>query len=134
MNKISIIKKIQLGERTFPIENQYSQLKFSFYCGEGGIKHQVILSSETSNLLNSLIESGQINNMVLAQNEVDKLQNLEDKKRVFPYRYQILNPVECNNTYLIIFDIYEYRGYYGCTVYGALQIKSTILINSHEQN
>ncbi|MCV9926830.1 hypothetical protein OIU83_04175 [Flavobacterium sp. LS1R49] len=134
MNKISIIKKIQLGENTFPIENPYSQLSFSFYCAKGGIKHQTILSIETSFLLNSLIDSGQIDNTVLAQNEIDKLQNLEDKKRDFPYRYQIFNPEECHNTYLLIFDIYEYRGYYSCTVYGVLQIESTILINDYEKN
>lgn len=34
MNKISIIKKIQLGEKKFPIENLNSQLNFSFYCGK----------------------------------------------------------------------------------------------------
>lgn len=134
MNKISVIKKIQLGENSFPIENQHSRLKFNFYCGNGGIKHQTILSLETSNLLESLIESGQLDNNDLAQNDVDKLENLEDKKRVFPYRYQIYNSQECNNNYLIIFDIYEYRGYYSCTVYGVLQIESKILIDNYEKN
>ena len=75
----------------------------------GGIKHQVILSTETSFLLNSLINSSHIDNTVLAQNEVDKLHNLVDKQRLFPFRYQILNPEECNNTYLIVFNIYECR-------------------------
>ncbi|CAA9203455.1 hypothetical protein [Flavobacterium collinsii] len=123
MNKISIIKKIQLGQKTFPIENLLSELHFNFYCGKGGIKHQVILSTETSSLLNLLIDSGQIDNTLLAKNEVDKLPNLENKQRIFPYRYQILNSEECNNTYLIVFDIYEYREYYSCTVYGVLQIE-----------
>jgi hypothetical protein len=134
MTKILIIKKIQLGESTFPIENQHSKLFFNFYCGNGGIKHQTILSLETSNLLDSLIESRQINNKDLAQNDVDKLQNLEDKKRQFPYRFQIYNSQECNNNYLIIFDIYEYRGYYSCTVYGVLHIESKILIDDYEKN
>jgi len=134
INKISIIKKIQLGENTFPIENQDSRLHFNFYCANGGIKHQTILSLESSNLLESLIESGDLNNNDLAQNDVDKLQHLEDKKREFPYRYQIYNSMECNNNYLIIFDIYEYRGYYSCTVYSVLQIESKILIDSYEKN
>lgn len=134
MNKILITKKIQLGESTFPIENLYSELHFNFYCANGGIKHKIIISLENSNLLSSLIESGQINNKDLAQNDVDKLQNLEDKKRPFPYRFLIYNSHECNNNYLIIFDIYEYRGYYTCTVYGVLQIESKILIDNYEKN
>jgi len=134
MNKISIIKKIQLGESTFPVENQNSKISFNFYCGNGGIKHSTILSLESSNLLDSLIESGQIDNKDLAQNDIDKLQNLEDKKRPFPYRFQIYNSQECNNNYLIIFDIYEFRGYYSFTIYGVLQIESTLSINNYEQN
>lgn len=35
MNKISIIKKIQLGDNSFPIQNLYSKLSFSFYCVNG---------------------------------------------------------------------------------------------------
>jgi hypothetical protein len=134
MNKILIIKKIQIGESTFPVENQNSKLSFNFYCGNGGIKHKTILSLENSNLLDSLIESGQIDNKDLAQNDIDKLQNLEDKKRPFPYRFQIYNSQECNNNYLIIFDIYEFRGYYSFTIYGVLQIESTLSINNYEQN
>lgn len=134
MNKISIIKKIQLGETTFPIENPHSELDFNFYCANGGIKHQTILSLENSNLLNSLRESGQINNKDLAQNDIDKLQNLEDTKKSFPYRFQIYNSQECNNNYLIIFDIYEYRGYYSYTIYGVLQIETKILIDNYEKN
>lgn len=134
MSEISIIKKIQLGENTFQIENPYSQLSFSFYCGKGEIKHQTILSTETSFLLNSLIDSGQIDYAVLAQNDVDKLQNLEDPKKIFPYRYQMLNQEQCHNTYLLIFDIYEYREHYSCTIYAVLQIESIILINNYEQN
>jgi hypothetical protein len=134
LNKILIIKKIQLGESTFPIENQNSKLSFNFYCGNGGIKHKTILSLENSNLLDSLIESGQIDIKDLSQNDIDKLQNLEDKKRPFPYRFQIYNSQECNNNYLIIFDIYEFRGYYSFTIYGVLQIESTLSINNYEQN
>jgi hypothetical protein len=92
LNKILIIKKIQLGESTFPIENQNSKLSFNFYCGNGGIKHKTILSLENSNLLDSLIESGQIDIKDLSQNDIDKLQNLEDKKRPSPidFKYIIL--------------------------------------------
>ena len=32
------------------------------------------------------------------------------------------------------FDIYEFRGYYGFTIYGVLQIESTPSINNYEQN
>ncbi|WP_417940284.1 hypothetical protein [Flavobacterium sp. RS13.1] len=124
MNQISIIKKIQLGENTFPIETPYSNLHFSFYCGNGGIKHKVIVSLENSKLLYSLIGSGQITNDELAKQDVAKLSDLENEERPFPFRYQIYNSNECNNNYLIIFDIYEYRGYYGYTVYAVLQLES----------
>ena len=60
MNKIFIIKKIQIGERTFPVENQNSKLSFNFYCGNGGVKHKTILSLKDSDLLDSLIENAKI--------------------------------------------------------------------------
>lgn len=134
MNKISIIKKIQIGEKAFPIENPYAELNFSFYCGNGGLKHQTILSMESSILLSSLLESEQVNSSHLAKNDVDKLENLENKERIFPYRYKIFSSVECNNSYLIIFDINEYRGYYSCYVYAVLQIESTISNNNYDEN
>ncbi|OAZ04477.1 hypothetical protein [Flavobacterium succinicans] len=134
MNEIFIIKKIQIGERTFPVENQNSKLSFNFYCGNGGVKHKTILSLKDSDLLDSLIENAKIDYKDLVKNDVDKLQNLEDRKRPFPYRFQIYNSQECNNNYLLIFDIYEFRGYYGFTIYGVLQIESTPSINNYEQN
>ncbi|HEU0126803.1 hypothetical protein [Flavobacterium sp.] len=123
MSKISIIKKIQLGVHGFPIEHPDSELCFNFYCGNGVIKHEASISLEKSNLLVSLIESGTISNTDLAQNDVDTLQNLEDPNRAFTYRYQIYNAKECNNDYLIIFDITEYRDYYTGFIYAALQIE-----------
>lgn len=66
MNKISIIKKVQLGKNSFSAENLYSELNFSFYCVNGGIKHEVILSFETSFLLNDLIKNEQITTDILA--------------------------------------------------------------------
>ncbi len=122
MSKISIIKKIQLGVHSFPIENLNSEVCFIFYCGNGEIKHEASISLEKSNLLSSLIENGAVSNSDLAQNDVDKLQNLEDLYKTFSYRYQIYNSKECNNNYLIIFDISEYRDYYSCFVYAVLQI------------
>lgn len=115
-----------MGENTFPLENPYSNLNFNFYCGNGGIKHHITISLENSNLLSSIIESGQISNQELAKQDIYKFDNSEDEKRPFPYRYQIYNAKECNNNYFIIFDIFEYRGYYGCTIYAVLQIESKI--------
>ncbi|WP_433829522.1 hypothetical protein [Flavobacterium anhuiense] len=123
MSKISIIKKIQLGTHSFPIENHDSEFSFNFYCGNGEIKHEASISLEKSNLVSSLIEIGAISNSDLAQNDVDKLQNLEDTNRAFTYRYQIYNSKECNNDYLIIFDITEYRDYYSGLIYAVLQIE-----------
>ncbi|MFC0781005.1 hypothetical protein [Flavobacterium sp. HJSW_4] len=124
MTKISIIKKIQLGEeRSLPLHHPDAELCFSFYCGSGKIKHEAVLSFASSNFLRSLTESGQLSNYDLAQNYVTKLQDLEDQNRNFPYRYQFYNSKECNNDYLIIFDINEYRDYYGIFVYAVLQIE-----------
>ena len=124
MNKISIIKKIQLGENGFPVEYYNSRLSFSFYCANGGIKHQIILSFETSCILGPLLESGQISENDLIENNVPKLKKTEHYKGNFPYRYQTYNSKECNNTYLILFDIYEYRDYFSCIVDGVFQIES----------
>ena len=124
MSKISIIKKIQLGgARSFPLENPDSELCFTFYCGNGAIKHKAVISWKSSNLLRLLIESDQISKNDLIENHVDKREYLEDLDRAFLYRYQIFDFKECNNNYLIIFDINEHRDYYGCFVYGVLQIQ-----------
>lgn len=128
MTKISIIKKIQLGgERSFPIETPDSEVHFSFYCGNGMIKHEAVISFKSSNYLNSLIETGQITNKDLAQFHITKLENLQDPNRTFLCRYQICKFKDCQNTYLLIFDIDEYRGYYGCFVYGVLEIENNSL-------
>jgi hypothetical protein len=128
MTKISIIKKIQLGgERSFPIETPDSEVYFNFYCGNGGIKHEAIISFKNSNFLSSLIETGQIENKGLAQYNVAKIEDLEDSNKRFLYRYQICKFKDCQNTYLLIFDIDEYRGYYGCFVYGVLEIENNSL-------
>jgi len=125
MSKISIIKKIQLGdERSFPTETPDFEFPFSFYCGNGGIKHEAVISFKNSNFLNSLIQAEQITNKDLAQFHITKLENLEDPNRTFLYRYQICNFKDCQNTYLLIFDIDEYRGYYGCFIYGVLEIEN----------
>ena len=123
MSKISIIKKIQLGgARSFPLESPDSESCFTFYCGNGAIKHQAVISWKSSSLLSSLIESGKISNNDLTENYVDKLENLEDPDRAFFYRYQIFNFQNCNNDYLIIFGINEYRDYYSYLIYAVLQI------------
>jgi hypothetical protein len=123
MNKIHLAKKIQLGKNSFPAENLYSKLNFSFYCGNGGLKHQVILSFETSFFLNDLIESGQITIEVLAKQQVSKPEDLKNNENRFLYRYQLLKPEECNNTYLIIFGINEYREYWSYFIYGVFKIE-----------
>ncbi|MDP5201639.1 hypothetical protein [Flavobacterium sp. DG2-3] len=123
MSKISIIKKIQLGdERSFPIKTPDFELPFNFYCGNGGIKHKAIISFKNSNFLSSLIKTGQLTNDDLAQNNILKLEKLEDPNEALSYRYQICNFKDCQNTYLLIFDIYENRGYYGCFIHGVLEI------------
>lgn len=124
MTKISIIKKIQLGgQRSFPIETPDFELLFSFYCGNEAIKHEAVISFKNSNFLNLLIKTGQITNTDLAQNYIAKLEKLEDPNKTLLYRYQICNFKDCRNTYLLIFDIDEYRGYYSCFIYGVLQIE-----------
>lgn len=123
MNKISIIKKVQLGKNSFSAENLYSKLNFSFYCVNGRIKHEVILSFEASFLLNDLIKNEQITTDTLAKHQISKLENLNNTERSFLYRYQFFQPKECNKCYMIIFDIDEYREYWGYYVYGVLQIE-----------
>ncbi|MDQ6529245.1 hypothetical protein [Flavobacterium sp. LHD-85] len=124
MTKISIIKKIPLGgKKSFPIETPDFKLPFSFYCGNGAIKHEAIISFKNSSFLNSLIETGQITNKDLAQFHITKLENLEDPNRTFLYRYQICNFKDCHNTYLLIFDIDEYRDYYSCFIHAVLQVE-----------
>ncbi|KQO22553.1 hypothetical protein ASF10_09285 [Flavobacterium sp. Leaf82] len=123
MNKISIIKKVQLGKNSFSAENLYSKLNFSFYCVNGGIKHEVILSFETSFFLNELIKNGQITTESLANHQISKLENLNNTERSFLYRYQFFQPKECNKCYMIIFNIDEYREYWGFYIYGVLEIE-----------
>lgn len=133
MTKISIIKKIQLGENNFALDHFFDKIKFSFYCAKGGIKHPIILSFETSNLLDSLIESGQIIKDDLINNS-DVFKETEIQKSPFPYRYQIYNSQECNTIYLIIFDISEHRDYFSCHVNTVFQIESKISIANFQQN
>jgi hypothetical protein len=123
MNKISIIKKVQLGKNSFSAENLYSKLNFSFYCVNGRIKHEVISSFETSFFLNDLIKNGQITTESLAKHQISKLENLNNIERSFLYRYQFFQPKECNKCYMIIFDIDEYREYWGYYIYGVLEIE-----------
>ncbi|WPO77475.1 hypothetical protein [Flavobacterium sp. KACC 22761] len=122
MSKISIIKNIQLGKKSFAIENPDAALCFSFYCGDGEIQHNAVISFEKSNLLSSLIETGQLTNLDLIQNNIDKQLNRGNQNGLLYCRYQICNFKECNNNYLIIFDINEYRDYYSCFIYSVLQI------------
>ncbi len=124
MSRISIIKKIQLGKRSFPIDHPDFELHFSFYCGNGGIKHEAVISFKSANFLRSLIETEQITNEDLAQYNIAKLEDLEDKNREFPYRYQICNFKNCPNTYLLVYDFNEYRDYHGCFIHGVLQIEN----------
>lgn len=126
MTKISIIKKIQLGERSFPIETPDFELHFSFYCGNGAIKHEAIISFKNSNFLSALIETGRITNHDLIQNNIVRLENLEDPNTLLSFRYQICNFKDCHNTYLLIFDIHENRGYYGFFIHTVLQIENFI--------
>jgi hypothetical protein len=123
MNKISIIKKVQLGKNSFSAENLYSKLNFSFYCVNGRIKHEVILSFETSFFLNELIKNGQITTESLAKHQISKLENLNNTERSSLYRYQFFQPKECNKCYMIIFNIDEYREYWGFYIYGVLEIE-----------
>ncbi|SHL86708.1 hypothetical protein [Flavobacterium saccharophilum] len=134
MNEIHLIKKIQLGKNSFPAENFYSKLNFSFYCGNGGIKHEVILSFETSVFLKDLIENGQITIETLAKHQVSKLENLKNDANLFFYRYQLLHPKECNNTYLIIFHIDEYREYWSFFIYGIFEIEPLTNIKTLHKN
>lgn len=128
MPKISIIKKIQLsGKRSFPTETPDFEIPFSFYCENGGIKHEAIISFKNSNFLSSLIEMGQITNKDLAQFHITKLENLEDPNRTLLYRYQICNFKDCQNTYLLIFNIDEYRDYYSCFIHAVLQVEKIII-------
>lgn len=123
MNKIHLTKKIQLGQNSFSAENLYSKLSFSFYCGNGGIKHQVILSFETSFFLKDLIENGQICIETLAKQQISKFENLKNNENRFLYRYQLVKPEACDNTYLIIFDIDEYRDYWSYHIYGVFKVE-----------
>lgn len=123
--KISIIKKIQLSDkRSFPINTPDFELPFSFYCGNGGIKHEAIISFKNSNFLNLLIKTGQITHHDLAQNHIVKVEYLEDPNTAISFRYQICNFKDCHNTYLIIFEIHEYRGYYSFFIHGVLEIEN----------
>ena len=130
MNEISIIKKIQLGENCFSVEYYTSKLNFSFYCANGGIKHQIILSFETSYLLDSLLDSGLINEKDLIENNVPKLKITDYHKGHFSYKYQIYNPINCNNTYLILFEISEYRDYFSCFIPAVFQIEDNLDSNT----
>lgn len=123
MNKISIIKKLQLGENRFSVEYYTSKLNFSFYCANGGIKHEVLLSFETAGLMDSLLENGQISENDLIENNVPKLRITTYYKTHFSYKYQIYCPQECQNRYLILFDIHEYRDYFSCIIDGVFQIE-----------
>ncbi|MBL0737278.1 hypothetical protein JI750_10300 [Flavobacterium sp. GN10] len=128
MTKISIIKKIQLGGGTsLPIETPDSEVHFNFYCGNGRIKHEAIISFKTSSFLSSLIKTGVITNQDLAQNNIVNLEYLENPNTSISFRYQICNFKDCQNTYLLIFDIHENRGYYGFYIYGVLQIENNFL-------
>lgn len=123
MSKISIIKKIQLGQKSFPLEHPDAEFRFSFYCGNGGKKHEAAISFKTSTLLSSLIETGQITDDDLVQNNVIKLEYLKDQSNALLNRYQISRFKDCDNYYIIIFDINEYRDYYSCFIHGVLQIE-----------
>ncbi|MFB9076712.1 hypothetical protein ACFFLS_24145 [Flavobacterium procerum] len=123
MNQISVIKKIQLGKNGYPIDNLFANLNFSFYCGDGKVKHDINLSFQKSKFLSELIKSGEITIETLANCQKVKQEDLGNPEKQFLYRYQIYNPVECSNSYLVIFSIDEYREYWSCFIYEVLQIE-----------
>ncbi|MEN2412663.1 hypothetical protein [Flavobacterium mesophilum] len=130
MSQISILKNIQLGKKSFPLENPDAEMCFSFYCGNGEIQHKAVISFGKSNLLSSLLEAGQLTNHDLNQINIDKLLTLGNQNSFSFCRYQICNFNECNNDYLIIFDINEYRDYYSCFIYSVLQIEKQVIIKN----
>jgi len=134
MNKISIIKKIQLGKSAFSIEHPFCKSDFSFYCPKGAMKHAVVLSIETSNVLDPLLESGQLNENDLIENNILPLQKTEHQKGPFSFRYQIYNPTECHDIYLILFEIFEYRDYCNCIVVAVFQIELKMPITKFQYN
>jgi hypothetical protein len=126
MSEFLILKNIQLGQNTFGVESIYSTLNFSFYCASGIKKHLVDLSLEDSFFLKDLIKAGKINNTALAKSGVDKLENLENPSRLFPYQYQMFSFDDCDNHYLIIFSVIDYRDTYSFIIYGVLQIQVSV--------
>ncbi|KFF03038.1 hypothetical protein [Flavobacterium reichenbachii] len=123
MSEFLILKNIQLGQNSFGVESIYSTLNFSFYCASGIKKHFVNLSLADSFFLKDLIEAGKISNTALAKSGVDKLENLENTGRLFPYQYQMFCFDDCDNQYLIIFSVIDYRDTYSFIIYGVLQLR-----------
>lgn len=103
--------------------NLYANVNFSFYCGDGKIKHDINLSFEKSSFLSELINSGKITIETLVDFQKLKKEKVSNPENQYLYRYQIYNPVECNNSYLVIFSIDEYREYWSCFVYEVVQIE-----------
>jgi hypothetical protein len=121
IKQYSLIKKILLGQETFPVNYYDDIVPFTFYSDECG-KIRVNLSLKESQPLPDLVENKQTTYEELSKIGVDRLENLNSEDKKYEYRYIIVSG-DCNKDFLIIFNFKEYRDYYSCRVFGVIEIK-----------
>lgn len=121
IKQYSLIKKILLGQETFPVNYYDDIVSLTFYGDECG-KIMVNISLKKSQPLSDLVENKQTTYQELSKLGVDKLENLNSEDRKYEYRYIIVSG-DCNKDFLIIFNFKEYRDYYSCRVFGVIEIK-----------
>lgn len=99
------------------------EVVFTFCDGKMGEK-KIKLSVTNSRPLEDLVNKYIINYEILAQQGVEKMENLKNVENKFYYRYTFLNDATYSELkYLIIFGFSEYRDCYTCQIFGVLKIK-----------
>ena len=120
---MEIIRKILLAQSIFPIGYFDDEVVFTFgdsEMGEKKVKLSLVNSYPLENLVNKHITIYEI----LAQQGIEKIENLRNVENKFYYRYTFLNDATYSELkYLIIFGFSEYRDCYNCQIFGVLKIK-----------
>ncbi len=119
---MQLVKKILIGQDTFSVDYYDSEVQFSFYCSDKGIRQDITLSLKDSIPLFELIDNKKTTYEDLSKIGIDKIQNLKDENKKYDYRYMIIFSNNCQKHYLVIYNFLEYRDYYSCHLYGIIEI------------
>lgn len=87
---MKLIKKILIGQDTFPVNSYDDEVQFSFYCSDKEIRQDITLSLKNSVPLFELIDNKKTTYEDLSKIGIDRIENLKDDNKKYDYRYMII--------------------------------------------